>query len=270
MHFALRLSTAAIGALLPATALAQINPCPIPGIPCFTSGPEELAAFGMTTVFTALRIAFIGIMIFFFFMYALRLILESEEDGTVADVKNAYAQGVTGAAVVGLATLIMEAFGHNDQAVVVNPEPLEFGIANVIYYMRLMVGIAVGVLVVFQGIRLIVLQGQESELDEQKKRFFNGLIGVVIVLVADRLVEAVNPDLSADSSIAGEEIIGMANFLLTIISGLAMIAVISAGVFMIFSNDDGGRDKAKRIIFATAIGLTAAMACYLIVAFFIA
>src|SRR5262245_60661158 len=105
-----RLSTALTilaAALLPIAASAQGNPCPGPILPCVTGGTTGIQAYVATVVFPGLRLLFIGIAILFFFVYAVRLMLESSEESVITDTKSAYAQAITGAAIVGLATLIV-------------------------------------------------------------------------------------------------------------------------------------------------------------------
>lgn len=266
---------AAVLLLAPAGAMAQIgtpidDPCPIPGLPCATNGIDDLIDYGKEDIFSILRVSFIGLLIFFFFMYSIRLLLESDEDSTVTDIKNAYAQGIVGAAIVSVATLIVDSFGRDAKDIVINPAPIEGAVGNVVLYLRLITGLAMGSLIVFQGVRLVLLQGQESEMEAQKKRFFHGLIGVVMVLLAGAIVEGVNPALGAQPSRIINQIIGISNYLLTLLSGVAVVAMVMAGIFMIFSNDDSGRDRAKRIIFATAVGIMIALTCWLIVRFFVA
>jgi hypothetical protein len=269
MRFWLRASAVAYVALMPAVAAAQANPCPIPALPCIGGGFQGLQNYIEFNITTAMRTAFIGVALFMFFAYAVRLLLESDQESTIADVKNAYSQAIVGAAVVSLVTLIVDSFGNyaNVRIGIINPEPLEGGLANIILYIRLMVAISVSAMIAFQGVRLILLQGQESEVEQQKKRFLHSLIGVAVVLLATPIVNAVQP--GANSNKIVTEIVGVINFLLEILGVLAVVAMIACGAMLVISADEGMKDRAKKGIATTIITLVIVTCSYLVVHYFV-
>ncbi len=250
--------------LAPVEVFAQIgDPCRIPGLPCIGGGFEGATVYGMTVLFPAVRIGFVAIAVVMFFAYSFRLLLESEEESTITDIKNAYSQAIVGAAFVSICTLLADAFGRAAAPTIINPEPVTTALGSVIFYMRAMTSIAVTALITFQGVRLIILQGQESELEQQRKRFFHGLLGVGILLLANSLVAAVMP--GAHSDILATETIGIINYMLQILGALCLLAVIAAGVFLMFAQEDGLKDRAKKAIFTAVVALVVALVAYVIV-----
>src|SRR5690606_33535568 len=102
---------------------------------------------------------------------------------------------------------------------------------------------------------------------QQKKRFFHGLIGVAIVLLADVTVDYFRPG-ARSIGLAGE-IGGIVEFLLTIIGALAVLGFIVAGFMLVVSTDESLKDRAKKAIFATVVTMIIVLASSLIVRFVI-
>ena len=250
---------------LPRIAYADINPCFTDlGLPCLTgTGAAGLEIFARDFILKGAQTAFLALAILFFFYYAIRLILESEEENTISEVKSAYGYGIAGAAIVSLAGFFASSFSDPD--VVINPAPIEGGLRLVILFMKLAVSISMTGAIVYLGVRLIMLQGQESEIEEQKKRFFHGLLGVAIILLAESVVFSFMP--GAGSVILTAEIIGIINFILTLLGAMAVLAFIIAGIMLVVATDDALKDRAKKSIFTTVITMIVVFSALLIVHF---
>lgn len=265
----LRIVTALSTLLLPQMAGAQINPCFIPGLPCLQgTGAAGLATFATNYILKGAMIAFFAVALLFFFYYAIRLMLEGEEENTITEVKSAYGYGITGAVIVSLAGFLASSF--SDPTAIINPAPIEDGLSLVITFMRLAVSISMTAAIVYLGVRLILLQGQESEIEEQKKRFFNGLLGVAIIILAETVVSAFFPTAIIGGSGAvtlAREIVGIINFILTLLGALALLAFVVAGIMLIFATEDALKDRAKKTIFTTVISIIVVFSSLLIVHF---
>ena len=251
----------------PVPVITEINPCFGPlGLPCLSGvGGAGLSAYAQDTVLPAAQTIFLAMALLYFFYYAVRMMLESSDENVISETKSAYVYGVSGAVVVTLATFIADAFTSPGE--VVDTAPIGEGLDNVIEFMRLAVSISVSAAIVFLGVRLIVLQGEESEIEQQKKRFFNGLLGVAIVLLANVAVEAFIP--GGGPSALASEIAGIASFVLTLLGALAVLAFVVAGVFLVLSTDEGLKDRAKKIIFATVVTIIVVLSSLAIVKFVI-
>lgn len=246
----------------------SVAPCFINGLPCGGGGAAGASAYAFSVIIPAAQYVFLAAAILFFFYYAIRLMLESEDESTITETKSAYGYGVAGAAAVSLASLIVQAVGPGyATSTLVNSAPIITIVDIVVFYLRLMVSTAVSALIVFQGIRLILLQGQESEVEQQKKRFFHGLLGVAIILLANVVVAAFAP--GAGSVQLAIEIVGIANFLLEILGALCVLAFIIAGIMLVVSTEDGLKDRAKKAMFTTVITLILVLSSYIIVNFVI-
>lgn len=251
----------AIGALLPAAAQAQQvivpNPCPIQGLPCITGGFIGMAGFLGVSLFPALRIIFVGLAVLMFTAYAVRLLTEGDDSNTINEVKSAYAYGITAAIVVGVSAIIVDAVGYGAGPNLINEGPFNAVITNLVLFMRMLLGVAVTALFVIQGVRMVILRGDEGELQQQRKRFVYGLVGVAIVFLAEALLRAVQP--GANSGIAAAEIVGIVNFLLVLLGGLCVLSIVAGGVFLVFATNDALVDRAKKAIFTAVIAIVVIM-----------
>jgi hypothetical protein len=134
-----------------------------------------------------------------------------------------------------------------------------------------------GVFLVFvislAGFRIIALQGNETEVEKQRKSFFNGLLGLVILLLARIAVMTIVGSVGAGPGGPTPiivEVAGMAKFLLEILAGLAIIALMASGVFYIISlHSDERKQRGRRIIISCVIILIVVIAAHTLVATFI-
>lgn len=263
---------ALLGGIIPGIASAQINPCPLGNayIPCSTvygAGAAGLNAFIDTEIFLELRIAFAGVMLFFLVYYAVRLILESGDETTAGEIKQAYGHAVTGAVFVSMAGLIVGGVGNSAAGTLLNSQqggPLWTIFSTIIIYGKWLMGTLVLIFIVFQGVRLVILHGQDSEVEKQKTRFFHGLIGVAVVLLSSAIVNAVT---GSQASILGTEAKGIASFMLEVFGLLVVISFIVSGLFLVLSVDEGLKDRAKKAFYASVIGMVVVFSSYMIVSY---
>lgn len=277
--------TAFLSLFMPETASMAIiqvptnvgtNPCILGSLFCPGGGVSELARYIETTLFGGMQILFTALAIAMFAQYGIRLALESSDESTISEVKSAYKYAVVGAVIVTVASFIVRAVGQPDAvlgvgsnaAVLVNAGVVTDGLGEIELFLRIMVATAVGAVIAYQGIRLIILQGNESEVEEQKKHFLHALIGVAIILLANVVVSSFIPGNNGSAELA-VQIVGITNFLLVIIGGLAVLSFIVAGILLILSTDEGLKDRAKKIIFTTIITMIIVLCTYTIVNFII-
>lgn len=223
---------------------------------CPAAGAAGLAGYIATVIFNGMRSVFIGVGFIMFLWYGVRLMIESNEESTIAEVKQAYSYGIAGAVIVGIVNLIVLAIGQGNESQLINSAAAAEAFGTIVLFFRLMVATALAGLIVFQGMRLIILQGDEAEFENQRKRFVQSLIGVTVILLANILVTAFAAPMgggSGNSMSVVVEIIGIINFLLTIAGALALIVVIVGGLFLIVSVDEALKDRAKKAIVGAII-----------------
>lgn len=273
--------------LAPAFALAQV---PALGIPagsfaalCSTTGlcglsapvgVQLLDAFLVNLVNT-IRIVFVGICTAYFAWFALMMIAKGYEENTLAEQKKAFGYSAMGLGIVGVSSLLAQTFAPSATGGnLINPTPFNVAANLVADYITMATGGFLIFAISMAGFRMIALQGNEGEIEKQKKNFFSGLIGISILLLARVFVSSFIsasplPILSA-ASVHIAEIAGIVRFLLEIVAGLAVLSLIAAGFFFIISiANDERKQRAKRMITSTITVLVIVIASHAIVATFI-
>lgn len=237
-------------------------------IPIEEDGVAGIQAFLIESIFPMFQTLFLALALIMLFWYALQLLLESGEEATVTEAKQAYEYAIFGGAVVAFASLIVASFGVGPDVAgtaLVNPGPISTVIIKIIIYLKVMVSALVTVAIFIQGFRLIALQGAEGEMEKQKKQFFYTLVGVAMILLAEVVITAMQPP--AGSGILSAEIAGIANFVLAIFGLMAVIAIVIGGGMLVLSVDESMKDKAKTIIRDAVIAIVVVLASYSLVTY---
>jgi len=251
--------------LLPWPVYAQLNPCPIPLLPCGGGGAAGASSYVADTIFPALRIGFVTLGLAYFFYYAVVLLLSGNQEESSKDIKQAYETAIYGAAFVSLATFIVESF--NDPTNIINPTPIETGISNVIFWMKLILAVVATAHITIQAFRLILLEAREGEAEKVKRRFLEGLLGVGMILLANPVVEAIEP--GARSAILAEEVRGAANYILELFAALIVVSFLAAGAMLILSVNEDLKEKAKKVMKNAVIATVVVLVAYVLVNFFL-
>lgn len=253
-----------------AISQASFGPlCAATGI-CTTAGSgfAGLQLYLGNVVVPALRMIFIGMGVMYVAWYALNMIINGSEEAVLSEQRKAFGYAAMGMGVVGLSTLIVNMFDAGNT--LVNPTLFATNTYIVIDLITMVAGVFIVFIVGLSGFRIIVLQGNESEIEKQKKNFFHGLIGVPVLLVGRTIVEAIVPGSGGRSTDVIDEVVGMTQFLLEMSAGLAVVAIMGSGVLFIFSmGNDNLKQRARRILLSTIIILILIMFSYTLVATFI-
>ena len=241
----------------------------------YRAGVFSLIDFATITAIPAARTILIGIVVIYFFWYAVTLIIEGSNENTLTESRKAFANAAFGLAFIAIGTLLVDTFSPSvTVGTLVNASPFYRGVELVAEFLTLVTGGFLVFLISVSGFRIIALQGNESEIEKQKKSFFNGLLGVVILLFARVIVLAIVPSSSLGGNIGPlglvSEIAGIIKFLLELVAGLAVIALIASGVYFITSlHSDERQQRARRMLTSTVIVIIIVIASHMIVTTFI-
>lgn len=221
-------------------------------IPCNggTGGIAGLSGYIYTHIFTALRVFFIAVALVMLFINALNMVIHSSEESAVTEATTGFVNTIIGAAVVGLASLIVDAVAPNPSTLVHDPSAVASGIDDVVLFLKSGVAIMLLANIVLQSFRLIFSRGLEEKITRAKTRLIGSFIGVVLIMLANAIKAALAP--GSNAGIISVEAVGIANYLLTFIGALAVFVVMIAGVLLVLSIEESLKDKAK-IMIKTAI-----------------
>ena len=273
------------GALLlaPALAFAQggIPPasfgplCNATGLCSVNSGGVLILANFLDNLLNTIRIVFISACVGYFTWFALMMIVAGYEENTLTEQKKAFGYSAMGLGIVGVASYIAQTFVPTSTGTnLVNPVPFNIAADIVADYITMATGGFLIFVISLAGFRMIALQGDDAEIDKQKKSFFNGLLGIVVLLLARVfvffMIGAATGGDGASGAALIHEIAGVVKFLLEIVAALAVITLISAGFFFVISiTNDERKERAKRMILSTLIVLVIIVCSHAIVATFI-
>jgi hypothetical protein len=216
-----------------------------------------------------IRIVFIGVCTAYFAWYGLNFIARGSDESALTEGRRAFGYAAIGMGIVGVASLLVQTFAPSFVgANIVDPTPFSEAAERIVTYIMLITGTFLIFTISFAGARLIVLQGNESEIEKQRKHFFNGLIGVVLLLLARVMVTALLPSGGPDSIVV--EVAGMVKFLLEIVAALAVIALIVSGILTIVNlHKDERKQRAQRILISTVVILIIVVLSHTLIATFI-
>lgn len=257
---AVAVPAASFNAICSATGLCAASPA---------TGVWSIESYLRFVIVPAIKVVFVGVAVLYVAWYALAMIMFGGEESVQTEQRKAFGDAARGMAFIGIASFLVDTFAPSATgASLLNETPFTNAMNIIVDFITLITGAFLVFVISLAGFRIIVLQGNESEIETQKKNFFNGLIGVVLLLTARIGVLAILPSGSPDAIVT--EIGGMIRFLLEIMAGLAVVSLIASGALFIVSlQNDNLRQRAKRILLSTVIILIIVIFAHVLVATFL-
>lgn len=251
---------ASFGPICAATGLCASSP---------STGIWSIESYLSQVIVPAIKTIFIGIAVLYVAWYALSMIMFGGEESVQTEQRKAFGDAARGMAFIGIASFLVDTFAPSATgAALLNETPFTVAINRIVDFLTLVTGAFLIFIISLAGFRIIVLQGDESEIDKQKKNFFNGLIGVALLLTARIGVLAILPTGSPDAIVV--EIGGIIRFLLEIMAGLAVVSLIASGaLYIVALHSDTLRQRAKRILLSTVIILIIVIFAHVLIATFL-
>jgi len=122
-------------------------------------------------------------------------------------------------------------------------------------------GLAV-IWIIIAGARMVLAQGDENTITEQKKAILFGVIGLVTILLVDRSIDAlygapgvIRTELTPDTAFSNE-VYGVITFIKAIVGTVAILFIVVSGIKMLVAQGEEEQiTKQKRTILYIAIGL---------------
>ena len=150
-------------------------------------------------------------------------------------------------------------------------------------FLKYFIGSVAVLFIVRSGIRMIAMGSQEEAMNTDKKNLMYGILGLLLIILADTAVNNVfyQVDVSRYPSVGGltpginpgqgvKEIIGVTNFVVSIISPIAILMLLAGAVmYMTAAGNEEKQGKAKRLILSTIIGILIIYGAFAIVSTFV-
>ncbi len=267
----MRLLSVAIGALLsvlvvePAHAFQiVIHPSVCQFIPCIAAGGSQgIVVLLMARFIPSMYVVFGAVAGIYLMINTIKMVSEGSDEGVVSEAKVNIIHIIVGCVVVGGAALIVQTFAVGYGLRIANPAPLNTMLGIVILFFRLLIGTALMVNITIQAFRILSSQGDSGAQEKGRKRLVMGFIGVGIMLLASLIVSAAVP--GANSTPLIGEMVGIANFLITIVGALCVVGMIVGGICYVISIDESLKDKGKTAIKVSIVTLVIMLLAYAVV-----
>lgn len=126
--------------------------------------------------------------------------------------------------------------------------------------------------IVIAGMYLVLSIGDEGQKDKAKKIIQYTVVGIIVILLAQAIIDLVfkvfQGNAGGAAQIVGDVVVKIILAIVNIVTTIAVLMIVIAGLYLIFSNgDEGQKDKAKKIIIYTIIGIVVILFARVIVQF---
>ncbi|PIZ71708.1 hypothetical protein COY07_04475 [Candidatus Peregrinibacteria bacterium CG_4_10_14_0_2_um_filter_43_11] len=155
---------------------------------------------------------------------------------------------------------------------------IDFSAANdqlrdIANYIKWLFGSAIVLIMVITGIQLIVSDAQEETLTKAKKHLLWSGIGMLVMLLADNIINAIyvinettQEIVPGDVKTITEEVVGIIRLILVFLGPITVLFTLYAGFLLSISMDAEEKSaKAKKMITAGIVGIVVVYSAYAIV-----
>ncbi len=243
--------------------------------------PESYSGEGMlknlvtNNVIPLFKYIFIGVSILFFVLSIFLMITAGGEEEEISKQRNALLWAMIGFVFIALAADVSDALNPiQNEGIDVDASRGIKVFQKIVTYLQLVLGLIAVVFTFYAGFRFVTAGDDEETIDQSKRHFFWGIMGLIVVILADPLVNNVfypadgSPGIEETKSFT-MEIMGVLKFILSFLGVLALIGLVFAGVLYITSfGSEERQNRAKQIIMATVIGIVIIASSYTAIVMF--
>lgn len=267
------LSETVFAASLPITKDVYINGN-VP-VPPDKSGQE----IAKDLVYGALKYAkmIIGVMgIVYITIMGGQLVMMGGNEDQATTLKKGFVYAIISFVIVSMSQDIAKIFDMESSTILQSPQVLlerirlfDKEVEIVVTFMKYILGAFATLMVVRSAIGLIVTGGKEEEATKHKQGIIYSGAGLLLIYIGQIFIDKVfyKVDKQVYSGITGvhpgvdakegvEQIVGITNLIVTFMAPVALILLIAGAVMYATAGGEQDRlDKAKRLVFATIIGI---------------
>jgi hypothetical protein len=236
---------------------------------------EALAIQFVQNLIRIVRYIIGGVALVMGTIYAMMLVLARGKEETISKQRQNFIW-----VLIGFVILIIS---ENVARVIFNPETatseklIDFGAArdqlrSITTYMKWLFGSIFVLLMAISSIRMVMSGGDEETITKQKRNLTWSFLGMLIMLLASNIVNAIYVIKEPGEIVAGSaeavttELSGIIKLLLAFLGPIAVIFTIFAGFYYMAAMDNEERaQKAKRMIVGGVTGIVLIYAAYAIV-----
>ena len=154
----------------------------------------------------------------------------------------------------------------------------------VITFIKYIIGSVAVLMIVRNGMRLVIMGGNEEEVTKDQKNIFYGFLGLIVIMMSSPIINNVffkidtskypglaGPQPAVDPTALAREIAEITNIVAAIAGPFALLSLVAGGLmYTLSAGDEEATGKAKKIITWSAIGLVLIYGAFAIVSTFVA
>ena len=235
---------------------------------------EDIAASVIRRGISLLKYLIGGVALIFGLIYAMNFIFARGNEETISKYKKNFLWLVVGFLIIMVAENISNIFNPE---VAKSEQLIDFAagrdqLRDIANYLKWLFGSVIMLLITISGIRLITAGGKQETIDKEKQHLIWSAIGMLVILLATNIVNAIyviqSPEviIAADSTVAVTEVGSIIRLLLVFLGPIAILFTILAGFMYLTALDNEERaSKAKRMIIGGVTGIVIIYISYALV-----
>ncbi len=238
---------------------------------------EDMAASVVRRSINLIKYLIGGVALMFGLIYAMSFIFARGNEESLSKSKKNFLWLLVGFLIIMVAENISNIFNpeiaKSDQ--LINFQAGRDQLRDIANYLKWIFGSVIMLLITISGIRLVTAGGNQETIDKEKRHLIWSSIGMLIILLASNLVNAIyvikSPEviIAAESTIAVTELGGIIRLLLVFLGPITILFTIVAGFMYLTALDNEERaSKAKRMIIGGVTGIVIIYSAYALVGTF--
>ncbi len=246
----------------------------LPGLTAETgaTGQDYAIAFVQGGI-SILRYVIGAVALLFGTLYAMGLIFARGNEETIGKQKENFLWAFVGFVILLGAQGVADVFtaGTATSEALIDIETSTTQLLLIQSYLTWFFGSIVAVFMVMSGVRMVMAQGNEEVVDKEKKNFTGTVVGVLVILLARSLVNAVyvvraGVASPGDTAATATQVAGVIRLILTFMGPMALLYTIYSGYLYLTSFGDEERTStAKNMILGGITGIVVIYAAYALV-----
>ncbi len=207
-------------------------------------------------------------------LYGLRLVISRGQEETIKQQRQNFLYALLGFIILivseNVASIFNPEFSTNDQ--LVDFDAARDQLRDIVDYIKWLLGSVIVFMFAISSVRMITAQGEEEEISKQKKNMTFSFIGMLVILLANNIVNAVYiinepSEVSAASpDVAVGEITSLVRLLLVFLGPIAIAFTIYAGFLYLTALDNEERaNKGRRMIVYGVVAIALVYGAFAIV-----
>ncbi len=286
-----------------ALPLPPISQYSVPTVTAAAPGTSPQKQFYLLVEKAILNVRYIiGAVAIAMIVYAgLRMIIAQGKEDELSKQRHNIMWAIAGLAIVGLSGEMVRIFSVSCDVKIPGQPCTPGGFLNdpnailrsavlfnqrtqfIITFIKYFIGSVAVLFIVRNGIRMIALGSQEDKMALDKKNLMYSILGLFLIIIADTAINNVfyKVDVSRYPTVGGltpgidparavSELVGITNFIVSIVSPVAILMlVIGAVMYITAAGHEDKQAKAKRVIVATIVGILIMYGAFAIVSTFV-